>query len=202
MIKEMVCIGLRLAGANSNIYVADGSGVITEKIEGQGNSRRELISIHRSWGRGPLPSSPLPVCAAVGVRLDTSAPAGDPDPYPLAFQTESNGHHQKPVGQQVLTSIYKKNGLLQVLMGILTSTHVRKSIYICIYQFTFGARLNSRHNQIFGDGNLSTSKDLYLAGAYLNPSASQYVVKLLTLLTVVSYPAYTKSDLFCVDDPS
>lgn len=29
--------------------------------------------------------------------------------------------------------------------------------------------LNSRHNQIFGDGNLSTSKDLYLSGAYLNP---------------------------------
>ena len=31
--------------------------------------------------------------------------------------------------------------------------------------------LNSRHNQIFGDGNLSTSKNLYLSGAYLNPSA-------------------------------
>lgn len=30
--------------------------------------------------------------------------------------------------------------------------------------------LNSRHNQIFGDGNLSTSADLYLSGAYLNPS--------------------------------
>jgi hypothetical protein len=30
--------------------------------------------------------------------------------------------------------------------------------------------LNSRHNQIFGDGNLSTSSDLYLSGAYLNPS--------------------------------
>ena len=30
--------------------------------------------------------------------------------------------------------------------------------------------LNSRHNQIFGDGNLSTSTDLYLSGAYLNPS--------------------------------
>lgn len=29
--------------------------------------------------------------------------------------------------------------------------------------------LNSRHNQIFGDGNLSSSKDLYLLGAYLNP---------------------------------
>lgn len=29
--------------------------------------------------------------------------------------------------------------------------------------------LNSRHNQIFGDGNLSTSKNLYLSGAYLNP---------------------------------
>jgi hypothetical protein len=29
--------------------------------------------------------------------------------------------------------------------------------------------LNSRHNQIFGDGNLSTSADLYLSGAYLNP---------------------------------
>jgi hypothetical protein len=33
--------------------------------------------------------------------------------------------------------------------------------------------LNSRHNQIFGDGNLSTSKNLYLSGAYLNPSALQ-----------------------------
>lgn len=30
--------------------------------------------------------------------------------------------------------------------------------------------LNSRHNQIFGDGNLSTGADLYLSGAYLNPS--------------------------------
>jgi hypothetical protein len=30
--------------------------------------------------------------------------------------------------------------------------------------------INSRHNQIFGDGNLSTSADLYLSGAYLNPS--------------------------------
>lgn len=30
--------------------------------------------------------------------------------------------------------------------------------------------LNSWHNQIFGNGNLSTSKDLYLLGAYLNPS--------------------------------
>lgn len=31
--------------------------------------------------------------------------------------------------------------------------------------------LNSRHNQIFGDGNLSTSADLYLAGAYLSPGS-------------------------------
>ncbi|KAF8151424.1 hypothetical protein B0H34DRAFT_664521, partial [Crassisporium funariophilum] len=30
--------------------------------------------------------------------------------------------------------------------------------------------LNSHHNQTFGDGNLSTSADLYLAGAYLSPS--------------------------------
>ena len=30
--------------------------------------------------------------------------------------------------------------------------------------------LNSRHNQIFGDGNLSTSANLYVSGAYLNPS--------------------------------
>ena len=30
--------------------------------------------------------------------------------------------------------------------------------------------LNSHHNQIFGDGNLSTSANLYLSGAYLNPS--------------------------------
>lgn len=30
--------------------------------------------------------------------------------------------------------------------------------------------LNARHNQIFGDGNLSTCADLYLSGAYLNPS--------------------------------
>jgi hypothetical protein len=30
--------------------------------------------------------------------------------------------------------------------------------------------LNSRHNQIFGDGNLLTSANLYLSGAYLNPS--------------------------------
>ncbi|KAF8801048.1 hypothetical protein BYT27DRAFT_7227039 [Phlegmacium glaucopus] len=29
--------------------------------------------------------------------------------------------------------------------------------------------LNSRHSQIFGDGNLATSVDLYLCGAYLNP---------------------------------
>jgi hypothetical protein len=37
--------------------------------------------------------------------------------------------------------------------------------------------LNSRHNQIFGDGNLSTSKDLYLSGAYLNPCVLQNVVQ-------------------------
>jgi hypothetical protein len=30
--------------------------------------------------------------------------------------------------------------------------------------------LNSHHAQLFEDGNLSTSADLYLAGAYLNPS--------------------------------
>lgn len=30
--------------------------------------------------------------------------------------------------------------------------------------------LNSHHNQLFGDGNLSTSASLYLSGAYLNPS--------------------------------
>ncbi|KAF9523043.1 hypothetical protein CPB83DRAFT_776091, partial [Crepidotus variabilis] len=29
--------------------------------------------------------------------------------------------------------------------------------------------LNARHSQVFADGNLSTSADLYLAGAYLNP---------------------------------
>ncbi|KAF8805347.1 hypothetical protein BYT27DRAFT_7224970 [Phlegmacium glaucopus] len=29
--------------------------------------------------------------------------------------------------------------------------------------------LNSHHNQIFGDGNLATSANLYLCGAYLNP---------------------------------
>ena len=39
--------------------------------------------------------------------------------------------------------------------------------------------LNSRHNQIFGDGNLSTSKNLYLSGAYLNPSTLQ--IQFLTL---------------------
>jgi hypothetical protein len=61
--------------------------------------------------------------------------------------------------------------------------------------------LNSRQNQIFGDGNLSTSKDLYLSGAYLNPGASEYVVQLSTPLTIVSHLAYIKSDLFRVDDP-
>ena len=35
--------------------------------------------------------------------------------------------------------------------------------------------LNSRHNQIFSDGNLSTSKNLYLSGAYLNPSVLQFL---------------------------
>jgi len=30
--------------------------------------------------------------------------------------------------------------------------------------------LNSRHVQMFEDGNLSTSANLYLTGAYLNPS--------------------------------
>ncbi|KAF9475199.1 hypothetical protein BDN70DRAFT_957808 [Pholiota conissans] len=33
--------------------------------------------------------------------------------------------------------------------------------------------LNARHNQIFGNGNLSTASNLYLSGAYLNPSALQ-----------------------------
>jgi hypothetical protein len=61
--------------------------------------------------------------------------------------------------------------------------------------------LNSCHNQIFEDENLSTSKDFYLSGAYLNPSVSQYVVHSFTLLTIVFYLAYIKSDLFCVDDP-
>ena len=30
--------------------------------------------------------------------------------------------------------------------------------------------LNSRHEQLLGSGNLSTAANLYLAGAYLNPS--------------------------------
>jgi len=39
----------------------------------------------------------------------------------------------------------------------------------CVREQILGI-LNSRHNQIFGDGNLSTSANLYLSGAYLNPS--------------------------------
>jgi hypothetical protein len=45
--------------------------------------------------------------------------------------------------------------------------------------------LNSRHNQIFGDGNLSTSKNLYLSGAYLNPCALQFLYFLILCLREV-----------------
>jgi len=38
--------------------------------------------------------------------------------------------------------------------------------------------LNSRHAQMFEDGNLSTSADLYLTGAYLNPSMYFYRVQM------------------------
>ena len=63
--------------------------------------------------------------------------------------------------------------------------------------------LNSRHNQIFGDGNLSTSSDLYLSGAYLNPSMHFLPLLVVNLLIMIQYNiGYLKSDLFRKDSIS
>ena len=58
--------------------------------------------------------------------------------------------------------------------------------------------LNSHHNQIFGDGNLSTSANLYLSGAYLNPSMLLSLFLMFLSFKIVCI-AYLQSDLFCKD---
>jgi hypothetical protein len=55
--------------------------------------------------------------------------------------------------------------------------------------------LNSRHNQIFGNGNLSTSANLYLSGAYLNPGMLPSLFLMFLSFKIV-HIAYLQSDLF------
>lgn len=55
-----------------------------------------------------------------------------------------------------------------------------------------------RHNQLFGDGNLSTSKNLYLSGAYLNPCMLQSSY-LLYFMLMQRWLVYLNSDLFRKD---
>ena len=61
--------------------------------------------------------------------------------------------------------------------------------------------LNSRHNQIFSNENLSTGKNLYLSRAYLNPSALQFLYYLRYFMLMQCWPlaVYLTSDLFHVD---
>lgn len=51
--------------------------------------------------------------------------------------------------------------------------------------------LNSRHNQLFRDGNLSTSASLYISGAYLNPSNMSlfFLCLLITNIFLHSLPS-------------
>jgi hypothetical protein len=46
--------------------------------------------------------------------------------------------------------------------------------------------LNSRHNQIFGTGNMATAANLYLSGVYLDPSKCLTVFRCSILLIDVN----------------
>lgn len=58
--------------------------------------------------------------------------------------------------------------------------------------------LNARHAQVFQNGNLSSSAELYLTGAYLNPSASKGSCQIYS--GTDKEPAYLNSDVFEADE--
>jgi hypothetical protein len=82
-----------------------------------------------------------------------------------------------------------KDALVDPLLEYPTDAYVQEQVL---------GILNSRHNQIFGDGNLSASKDLYLSGAYLNPSVLQFLY-LPYFMFMRSQLVYLTFDLFRKD---
>ena len=56
--------------------------------------------------------------------------------------------------------------------------------------------LNSRHQQVFGDGNLSARADVYLSATYLDPRKFANFLLLLIRLETFLVTGFLKSDLF------